>query len=108
MGKVKHKRLSWKGETLVRLSNCPDSYDLFSVENKEIKSYSCKLMKTDISIKIPRNTYGRIAPHSGLTLVQVMLIFIIWEISICFFSIMPQGILKLNLEMHCATYSKKN
>ena len=42
-------------------------YDLYSAENKEIMTRSCEIINTDVSIKVPRDTYGRIAPHSGLT-----------------------------------------
>ena len=34
----------------------------------EVKPYWCKLIKTDISVKIPKHTYGKIPPRSVLAL----------------------------------------
>jgi dUTP pyrophosphatase len=43
-------------------------YDLKSAYNYEISAKSRILVKTDLSIKLPHETYGRIAPRSGLSL----------------------------------------
>tara|TARA_Y100001970_G_C14101997_1_gene785981 strand:- start:608 stop:1030 length:423 start_codon:yes stop_codon:yes gene_type:complete len=41
-------------------------YDLYSVESVTIPPRTHKLIKTGISIALPEETYGRIAPRSGL------------------------------------------
>ena len=42
-------------------------YDLFSYENVEIPSMEKAMIHTGISVQLPKNSYGRIAPRSGLT-----------------------------------------
>ena len=42
-------------------------YDLYSVEDKIIKSKSREMIHTGLSVAIPINSYGRVAPRSGLT-----------------------------------------
>lgn len=42
--------------------------DLFSIEEKEIKSGEVSLIKTGISIELPKNTEAQIRPRSGLAL----------------------------------------
>merc|ERR1712098_387853 len=41
-------------------------YDLYSAEDCVITARGKGLVKTDIQIKVPHGTYGRIAPRSGL------------------------------------------
>jgi len=41
-------------------------YDLYSAEDKIIPGRGKGLVKTDIQVKVPHGTYGRIAPRSGL------------------------------------------
>jgi len=41
-------------------------YDLYSAENVTVSSLGRQLIKTNISMAIPMNHYGRIAPRSGL------------------------------------------
>jgi len=41
-------------------------YDLYSAEQTTVPSLGRKLIKTNISMAIPDNHYGRIAPRSGL------------------------------------------
>lgn len=43
-------------------------YDLYSAYDYTLQSQDRLLIHTDISIKVPENTYGRIAPRSGLAL----------------------------------------
>lgn len=44
-------------------------YDLFSAEDSFVSSLGGqKLIKTDIAISIPKKTYGRIAPRSGMAM----------------------------------------
>jgi len=43
-------------------------YDLSSAETTTIPPQSRKLIKTDLAIKVPHGTYGRIAARSGLSL----------------------------------------
>jgi len=42
-------------------------FDLTSTESVTIPTHSNKLISTGIAISLPRNTYGRIAPRSGLS-----------------------------------------
>ena len=51
-----------------RKSEYAAGYDLFSCENVKIKYHSRELISTGISIALPPNTYGRVAPRSGLSL----------------------------------------
>ena len=41
-------------------------YDLYSVEAKRIPAQGRALIDTQLLIAVPPETYGRIAPHSGL------------------------------------------
>ena len=41
-------------------------YDLFAAHDTTVPKHGKCLVKTDISIAIPINTYARIAPRSGL------------------------------------------
>ena len=42
--------------------------DIFSIEEKTIKPKDSKLIKTGISIELPKNTEAQIRPRSGLAL----------------------------------------
>jgi dUTP pyrophosphatase len=42
-------------------------FDLYSYEDGEILPNETKLFDTGISFKVPKGTYGRIAPRSGLS-----------------------------------------
>ena len=42
-------------------------YDLFSIEDKTIEPLDKEMISTGISVKLPHNSYGRVAPRSGLT-----------------------------------------
>lgn len=42
-------------------------YDLFTAEDVFIESRERLLVSTDISIQLPHETYGRIAPRSGMS-----------------------------------------
>lgn len=50
----------------MRGSNHAAGYDLFSIEQIEISPNESASINTGISIALPANTYGRIAPRSGL------------------------------------------
>merc|ERR1719270_2102162 len=41
-------------------------YDLYSAEDLTIPARGKGLVKTDLQIKVPHGTYGRVAPRSGL------------------------------------------
>lgn len=43
-------------------------YDLFAFGSHELPPWSRKLIGTKIAIRVPNETYGRIAPRSGLAL----------------------------------------
>ena len=63
---LKFKKLSENATIPVRASLHAAGLDLFSAESKTIKGRECARIKTDIAIKLPVGTYGRIAPRSGL------------------------------------------
>ena len=63
---LKFKKLSKNATTPVRGSPCSAGLDLFSAESKIIGPCDRARIRTDIAIKLPPGTYGRIAPRSGL------------------------------------------
>ena len=60
------KKLSENATLPVRATPEAAGYDLASAEDYTIPAKKQKLIKTDLSIAVPENTYGRIAPRSGL------------------------------------------
>lgn len=68
---LKIKKLSKSALTPVKCSRNAAGFDLFASEAVTIQPGSRVLVKTDIAIEeFPRNTYGRIAPRSGLSLTK--------------------------------------
>ena len=65
---LKFKKLSGNAITPVRASPRAAGLDLFSAESKIINARDCARIKTDIAVKLPAGTYGRIAPRSGLAI----------------------------------------
>ena len=63
---LKFKKLSQNAIIPVRGSPCFAGLDLFSAESKIIGAYDRARIRTDIAVKLPPGTYGRIAPRSGL------------------------------------------
>ena len=63
---VSFKKLSENATTPVRGSPYSAGLDLFSAERKIIGSCDRARIRTDIAVKLPPGTYGRIAPRSGL------------------------------------------
>ena len=49
-------------------SDCAAGYDLYAAEDRVIPTMENGLITTDISVKLPYGTYGRIAARSGLAL----------------------------------------
>jgi len=60
------KKLSDKAIIPTKGSDGAAGYDLYSVEEYELKVGERKAFKTDISMAIPKIVYGRVAPRSGL------------------------------------------
>ncbi|KAK8807307.1 hypothetical protein WA158_004066 [Blastocystis sp. Blastoise] len=60
------KKLSEDAQTPVRGSPLAAGYDLFAAKECIIKAHGKGIVATDLSIMCPPNTYGRIAPRSGL------------------------------------------
>ena len=60
------KLLSPKGKLPTKGSNLAAGYDLSSTQPLIIPINGRALVQTDISISVPKGTYGRIAPRSGL------------------------------------------
>ena len=46
-------------------------YDLYATDDYCVFQGSCRLIPLDIAIKLPRGTYGRIAPRSSLALKMI-------------------------------------
>ena len=62
------KKLSDKAIAPKRSSDGAAGYDLCASEDAIVESKKRCLIKTDLVIKVPNGTYGRIAPRSGLAL----------------------------------------
>ena len=60
------RRLSEKAIIPKRATKDSAGFDLFSAKDCIIPSKGRGIVETDISIKLPKGTYGRIAPRSGL------------------------------------------
>ena len=63
---LKVKLLSPKGKLPVKGASLAAGYDLSSAQQITIPVNGRALVQTDISISVPKGTYGRIAPRSGL------------------------------------------
>jgi dUTP pyrophosphatase len=63
---IKVKKLHELAKIPSRANATDAGADLYSVEKVLIPSLSRALVKTGVSIEIPENYYGRIAPRSGL------------------------------------------
>ena len=63
---LKFKKLTGNATTPVRGSRYAAGFDLFSAEFKEILPQCQAMVNTDIGVILPRGTYGRVAPRSGL------------------------------------------
>lgn len=64
--KIEIKKLSKNAIIPTRGSDDAAGYDLYSTEDFTLNPGSRHLFKTNVSVKIPRGYYGRIAPRSGL------------------------------------------
>ncbi|KAI1461911.1 dUTP pyrophosphatase [Annulohypoxylon moriforme] len=60
------KKLSPNAKLPTRGSAFSAGYDLYAAQPTSIPARGKALVETDISIAVPANTYGRIAPRSGL------------------------------------------
>src|SRR5271170_4985810 len=67
---LKYEITSEFGEAPVKGSPGSVGYDLKSAVNITIPAHDRKLVSTDLRLKFPKNTYGRIAPRSGLALLD--------------------------------------
>merc|ERR1719492_556759 len=59
-------KLSDKAIIPTKGSKLAAGYDLYSAEDATIPARGKGLVKTDLQIKVPHGTYGRVAPRSGL------------------------------------------
>ena len=59
-------KLSGNATTPTRGSHGAAGFDLFSAEKVIVPASGKALIKTDLQIRVPPGTYGRIAPRSGL------------------------------------------
>lgn len=60
------KKINPLAQVPTRGSDFAAGYDLYSTEEYTLKPLERKLFKTGITIALPKGTYGRIAPRSGL------------------------------------------
>lgn len=60
------KILSENAKPPTKGSKLSAGYDLYSAEDAVVPSKGKMLVSTDLSIRVPHGTYGRIAPRSGL------------------------------------------
>ena len=65
---VQCKVLVCEAKIPTRATDGSAGYDLSSIENVLIDVGSRRLISTGITMKIPKDSYGRIAPRSGLSL----------------------------------------
>ena len=63
---IKYVKLSADAEEPTRAKAGDAAYDLYSVETVKIEPLYRKIVRTGISVEIPKGYYGRIAPRSGL------------------------------------------
>jgi dUTP pyrophosphatase len=68
MNTFQFQKLSEHARTPTRGSKQAAGLDLYAAEESIINAKSRGLVKTDIAIKVPEGTYGRVAPRSGLAL----------------------------------------
>ena len=63
--------LSETSKVPMRMSEGAAGYDIYSNEDTIIKSQNRQLISTGISIEIPDNVYGQIAPRSSLAIKEI-------------------------------------
>lgn len=65
---IKVKSVHPEAKLPVRANHNDAGADLYSIETKTIPPLTRALISTGITIELPENVYGRIAPRSGLAL----------------------------------------
>ncbi|PNH08547.1 Deoxyuridine 5'-triphosphate nucleotidohydrolase [Tetrabaena socialis] len=65
-GKLLVKKLSEKASMPKRGSSGAAGYDLASAEDTVVPARGKAVVKTDLAVRVPAGTYGRVAPRSGL------------------------------------------
>ena len=65
---LQYKKLSSAGFAPERATQSAAGYDLRAAHEAIVPSRGRCLIKTDIAVAVPKGTYGRVAPRSGLTL----------------------------------------
>jgi dUTP pyrophosphatase len=68
MNKVRFERLTSNARTPVKATPGSVGFDLYAAYKVTIPSNGSALVLTDISIKMPKGVYGRVAPRSGLAI----------------------------------------
>jgi dUTP pyrophosphatase len=64
---MKIQLLSGNATAPTRAKHSDAGYDLYSAENLVLPKRSWGKVDTDIAVELPAQTYGRVAPRSGLT-----------------------------------------
>ena len=65
---LQYKKLSSAGFAPQQATEKAAGYDLCAAHEAIVLSRGRCLIKTDIAVAVPKGTYGRVAPRSGLTL----------------------------------------
>ena len=65
---LQYKKLSGKAIAPQQATEKAAGYDLCSAHDAIVPMKGRCLVKTDIAVSVPKGTYGRVAPRSGLTL----------------------------------------
>merc|ERR1712116_29762 len=63
---LRFAKLSSNATAPTKGSKLAAGYDLYSAYDYTIPASGKMLVKTDIQVKVPHGTYGRVAPRSGL------------------------------------------
>ena len=66
MVRVRVELLSKSATIPVKATDGSVGFDLYAARDYVVSSCASELISTDLSMKIPVGTYGRIAPRSGL------------------------------------------
>lgn len=67
---IRFKKLSQLATIPIRATKQAAGLDLFSAENCLIQGNSRSLIKTDLAVQLPPGCYGRIAPRSGVSVIN--------------------------------------
>jgi len=64
--RILEKKMHKNAKILTKGTRGAAGHDLYAIEDKTIPAKGQQVVKTGISLRLPKGTYGRIAPRSGL------------------------------------------